>query len=376
LKEEMKVAAKRDYYDVLGVKRSASGEEIKRAFRKLAFECHPDHNSDDGASERFKELNEAYEVLSDPRRRDTYDRFGHVSEGFGQGFSDFDVFGFGDIFDSFFGGATRRSRRGPQRGADLQYSLRVSFEEAVFGCDKEIDISRTEHCSECDGTGCEKGSQPERCTECGGSGEVRRAQRSMFGQFVNVVPCQHCGGTGHIINKPCPECRGAGRRQNSRRIAISIPAGVDDGSRIRISGEGNSGAQGGEPGDLYIILSVQQHEFFKRRGDSILYDLPINFVQAALGASIEVPAVDGAVQLKIPSGTQTGRVFHLKGMGVPHLRGGGRGDQLVMVHVVTPQDLTAEQRKLLQELSQTLGPASLPKEDRGLFHRFRDLFED
>lgn len=369
------MASKRDYYEVLGVKRSASGEDIKRAFRKLAFECHPDRNRDDGAAERFKELNEAYEVLSNPKRRATYDRFGHVSEGFGQGFSDFDVFGFGDIFESFFGGTTRKSRRGPQRGADLQYSLSISFEEAVFGCDKEIDIRRTEHCPECGGTGCEKGSQPERCPQCGGSGEVRRSQRSIFGQFVNVVPCQHCGGEGHIITKPCPECHGAGRRQNSRRIAISIPAGVDDGSRIRISAEGNCGTQDGGPGDLYVILSVQQHDLFKRRGDNILYELPINFVQAALGASLEIPTVDGTVQFKIPSGTQTGKVFQLKGQGVPHLRGGGRGDQLVMVHVVTPEDLSAEQRKLFQELSKTLAPASMPKEDRGLFHRFKDLFE-
>lgn len=375
MKRKIEMASKRDYYEVLGVKRSASGEDIKRAFRKLAFECHPDRNRDDGAAERFKELNEAYEVLSNPKRRATYDRFGHVSEGFGQGFSDFDVFGFGDIFESFFGGTTRKSRRGPQRGADLQYSLSISFEEAVFGCDKEIDIRRTEHCPECGGTGCEKGSQPERCPQCGGSGEVRRSQRSIFGQFVNVVPCQHCGGEGHIITKPCPECHGAGRRQNSRRIAISIPAGVDDGSRIRISAEGNCGTQDGGPGDLYVILSVQQHDLFKRRGDNILYELPINFVQAALGASLEIPTVDGTVQFKIPSGTQTGKVFQLKGQGVPHLRGGGRGDQLVMVHVVTPEDLSAEQRKLFQELSKTLAPASMPKEDRGLFHRFKDLFE-
>jgi molecular chaperone DnaJ len=369
------MAAKKDYYEVLGVNRSASNEEIKRAFRKLAFECHPDRNRDDGAAERFKELNEAYEVLSDPKRRATYDRFGHVSEGFGQGFSDFDIFGFGDIFDSFFGGTTRRARRGAQRGADLQYSLSISFEEAVFGCEKEIDIQRGENCPECGGTGCEKGSQPERCTECGGSGEVRRAQRSIFGQFVNVVPCQHCGGEGHIITKPCPQCRGAGRNQNSRRIAVSIPAGVDHGSRIRISGEGNIGTKGGGSGDLYVILSVQQHDLFKRRGDSILYELPVNFVQAALGASIDVPTVDGTVKLKIAPGTQTGKVFQLKGKGVPHLRGGGRGDQLVMVHVVTPDDLSAEQRRLFQELEKTLGPASMPKGDRGFFHRFKDLFE-
>lgn len=375
MKRKMKMASKRDYYEVLGVKRSASGEDIKRAFRKLAFECHPDRNRDDGAAERFKELNEAYEVLSDSKRRANYDRFGHVAEGFGQGFSDFDVFGFGDIFESFFGGTTRKSRRGPQRGADLQYSLSISFEEAVFGCDKEVDIRRTEHCPECGGTGCEKGSQPERCPQCGGSGEVRRSQRSIFGQFVNVVPCQHCGGEGHIITKPCPECHGAGRRQNSRRIAISIPAGVDDGSRIRISGEGNSGNKGGADGDLYVILAVQQHDMFKRRRDDILFDLPVNFVQAALGASVDVPTVDGTVQIKLPPGTQTGKVFQLKGQGVPHLKGGGRGDQLVMVHVVTPEDLSAEQRKLFQELSKTLAPASMPKEDRGLFHRLKDLFE-
>jgi molecular chaperone DnaJ len=371
----MRMAAKRDYYEVLGVKRSASSEDIKRAFRKLAFECHPDRNRDDGAAERFKEINEAYEVLSDSKRRATYDRFGHVSEGFGQGFSDFDIFGFGDIFDSFFGGTTRRARRGPQRGADLQYSLSISFEEAVFGCEKEIDIRRNENCSACSGIGCKKGSQPERCPQCGGSGEVRRSQRSLFGQFVNVVPCQPCGGEGHIIAQPCPECHGSGRKQNSRRIAVSIPAGVDDGSRLRISGEGNSGTKGGAAGDLYVILSVQQHDLFKRRGDDILLDLPVNFAQAALGDSVDVPTVDGTAQLKMPPGTQAGNIFQLKGKGVPHIRGGGRGDQLVMVHVVTPETLSTEQRKLFQELSKTLDPASMPKEDRGLFHRFKDLFE-
>ncbi len=370
------MATKRDYYEILGLARSASEEEIKRAFRKLAFRYHPDRNREDGAAERFKEINEAYEVLSDPDRRATYDRFGHVGEGFGKGFGDFDVFrGFGDIFETFFGGVTTATRRGPQRGADIRHSLTITFEEAVFGCEREIEIRRIENCSQCHGIGGEPGSQPSRCPECNGTGQVRRVQRSIFGQFANVTTCNRCGGEGRIITKPCPQCRGSGKEEKARRISVTVPGGVDDGSQIRLSGEGNAGSRGGSAGNLYVTLSVQEHQFFKRRGDDILYDLPINFAQAALGAEFEVPTVDGPVPLKTPPGTQTGKLFRLKEKGVPHLRGGGRGDQLVMVHVVTPEALNEEQRRIFEELVKTLGPAVMPKEEKGVFHRLKDLFE-
>lgn len=370
------MALKRDYYEVLGVERSASEEEIKRAFRKLAFQYHPDRNRQDGAEERFKEINEAYEVLSDPDKRATYDRFGHAGEGFGRGFGDFDIFrGFGGIFDAFFGGTTTATRRGPQRGADLRYNLTISFEEAVFGCEREIKISRIENCSLCHGMASEPGSQPSRCPECNGTGQVRQVQRSIFGRFVNVTTCNRCGGDGRIITKPCPQCRGSGKEEKVRRIAVSIPGGVDDGSQIRLSGEGHAGTRGGGPGNLYVTLSVREHQFFKRRGDDILYDLPINFAQAALGAEVDVPTVDSPICLKIPPGTQTGKLFRLKEHGVPHIRGGGRGDQLVMVHVVTPDALDEKQRRLFEELATTLAPASMPKDEKGFFHRLKDLFE-
>ncbi len=370
------MAVKRDYYEVLGVNRSASGEKIKQAFRKLAFQHHPDRNREDGAAERFKEVSEAYEVLSNPEKRATYDRFGHVGEGFGRGFEGFDIFrGFGDIFDTFFGGATSTARRGPQRGADLHYNLTITFEEAVFGCEKEIVIRCIENCSQCHGAGNAPGSQSSTCTECNGTGQVRRVQRSIFGQFVNTTTCNRCGGEGSIITKPCPQCRGSGREEKARQINITIPAGVDNGSQIHLSGEGNAGTRGGNAGSLYVSLSVEEHQFFKRRGDDILYDLPINFAQAALGAEIEVPTVDSPTPLKIPPRTQTGKLFRIREKGVPHLRGGGCGDQLVMVHVITPETLNEEQHRLFEKLAKTMGPAVMPKEEKGFFHRLKDLFE-
>jgi len=370
------MATKRDYYEVLGLDRSASEAEIKKAFRKLAFECHPDRNREDGAEERFKEVNEAYEVLSDPERRANYDRFGHMGEGFGRGFEGFDIFrGFGDIFDSFFGGATTAARRAPQQGADLRYNLTISFEEAVFGCEKEIEIERIENCSHCHGVGSTPGSQPSRCPQCNGSGQVRRVQQSIFGRFVNVTTCARCQGEGRIITDPCPQCRGSGKEKKKRRIAVTIPGGVDDGSQIRISAEGNAGSWGAGPGNLYVVLSVREHPVFKRRGDDIFYDLAINFAQAALGAEVDVPTVDSPVSLKIPPGTQTGKLFRLGGKGVPHVKGGGRGDHLVLVHVISPQSLDERQRELFEELAKTLAEASMPKEDKGFFRRIRDVFD-
>lgn len=346
---------KRDYYEVLGIPRDATDEEIKRAFRKLAFKYHPDHNHDDNAGEKFKEVNEAYEVLCDPDKRAAYDRFGHGGpQGlFGRGFEGFDFGGFGDIFDAFFGGVTTATHQAPRRGADLHYNINITFEEAAFGCQKEINILRTENCSLCQGIGCKPGSQPTRCPNCNGSGQVRRVQQSIFGRFTNITTCPQCHGEGRIITEPCPQCRGAGRDKQQRTISIKIPAGVDNDSQIRLRGEGHAGIRGGPSGDLYLTLAVEQHKFFQRDGDDILYELPINFAQAALGAEIEVPTLDGKTKLKIPAGSQTGEVFQLKNKGFPHLNRRGCGAQLVTLHVVTPESLTRKQRKLFQELADT-----------------------
>ena len=353
---------KRDYYEVLGIDRNATNEEIKRAFRKLAFKYHPDHNHDNKAGDKFKEINEAYEVLSDPDKRTTYDRFGHGgAEGiFEQGFGGFNFGGFGDIFDAFFGGTTTATRQAPQRGTDLQYRLTITFEEVAFGCNKEIKISRTENCSLCQGVGSKPGSQPSRCPNCNGTGQVRRTQRSIFGRFTNITTCGQCHGEGRIITDPCPQCRGTGKQKRQRNILAEIPAGIDDGSQIRLSGEGEAGTRGGPSGNLYIILSVLPHKYFTRDNDDIFYELPINFAQAALGAEVEVPTLDGKTKLKITAGSQTGTVFRLKGYGIPHLHRGGRGNQLVRLFVVTPEKLNKKQRQLFQELANNLGPNNIP----------------
>jgi molecular chaperone DnaJ len=353
---------KRDYYDILGIGRDATDEEIRRAFRKLAFKYHPDHNHGDGAEERFKEVNEAYQVLSDPDRRAAYDRFGHGgAEGlFGQGFTGFDFGGFGDIFDAFFGGTATATRHAPRTGADLHYQTTITFEEAAFGCEKEINISRTENCSLCHGIGCKPGSQPSQCPNCNGSGQIRRTHQTLFGRFVNTATCNRCHGQGTIITDPCPQCRGTGKEKQQRNILVKIPAGVDDGNQLRLNGEGDAGVRGGSPGNLYVTLSVEEHEFFSRDGDDIHYELPINFAQAALGTEVEVPTLEGKSKLKIPAGSQTGTVFQLKGKGFPHLRRGGCGDQLITLFVVTPQSLTKEQRQLLHELANSLSLDNMP----------------
>jgi len=354
---------KRDYYEILGVDRDASDEEIRRAFRKLAFKYHPDHNRDEKTAERFKEVNEAYEVLSDPDKRATYDRFGHGgAEGlWGQGF---DFGGFGDIFDAFFGGAATTTRQAPRRGADLYYNIATSFEEAALGCEKEISILRTENCSNCHGVGSKPGIQPKRCPSCNGTGQVRRVHQSLFGRFTHTTTCSQCHGDGKIITDPCPQCRGTSREKHKRNIIVNIPAGIDNGSHIRLKGEGEAGTRGGSPGDLYITLSVKEHEFFTRSNDDILYELPINFVQAALGTEVEVPTLHGKTTLKIPPGSQSGQVFRLKRQGVPHLHKDGRGDQLVTLFVTTPQSLTEKQRQLLQLLGDSLGPANMPSAEK------------
>ena len=353
---------KRDYYEVLSVDRNATDEELKKAFRKLAFTYHPDHNRDDGAEDKFKEVNEAYEALSDSDRRAAYDRFGHDgAEGlFSRGFEGFNFGGFGDIFEAFFGGTATSARQAPQRGTDLHYGITISFEEAAFGFEKEISISRIENCSLCNGVGCKPGTQPSKCPNCGGAGQVRRTQQSIFGRFTTNTICSQCHGEGRIITDPCSQCRGTGKEKCKREILVKVPAGVDDGSRIRLSNEGEAGIRGGPPGNLYVTLSVEQHELFTREGNTVLYTLPINFAQAALSAEIEVPTLDGATRLKIPAGSQTGDILHLKGKGIPHLRRNGRGDQLVTLFVATPDSLTKKQRQLLEELADSLGPDNIP----------------
>lgn len=376
------MVGKRDYYEVLGVGKSAGAEEIKKAYRKLAMKLHPDRNPENGAAERFKEVQEAYEVLSDAQKRSRYDQFGHAgvdgnfAGGMGGGFEGFGGgFPFGDIFETFFGaGGTTSRRRGPQRGADLRYDLTIDFEEAVFGCERELDIPRLEVCHVCNGSGAEPGTQPTTCSRCGGSGELRRVQQSILGQFVNVTVCNVCHGEGRVISSPCHHCHGQRRERVNRRIKVNVPAGVDDGTQIRLSGEGEPGANSGPRGNLYVVVGVKPHRYFRREGNDIVIDLPINITQAALGAEVEVPTVDGPTVLKIPQGTQGGRILRMKGKGVPHLRDNGRGDQLINVLVSVPANVSDKQKKLLKELGETFSKDTKPQENKGFFDKVKDAF--
>jgi molecular chaperone DnaJ len=368
------MAAKRDYYEVLGVQQNASPEEVKKAFRRLARQYHPDVNRDAGADVLFKEINEANEVLSDPEKRAMYDRFGHSGLG---GAPSYDPFSggsdpFGSIFEAFFGGATgqRQGQRGPQRGADLRYTLSISFAEAIFGVEKEIEFRRLEGCPACHGSGAEPGTDPVRCPKCGGLGEIR--QRAPIFNMVTVTTCDQCRGEGTVIAIPCRECRGEGRVRQARKLTVKIPAGVDGSSQIRITGEGESGPRGGPHGNLYVVLDVQPHQFFVREGNDILLELPLNIAQATLGTEIDVPTVDGDERLRIPAGTQTGATFRLRSKGVPFLRGNGRGDQVVVARVVVPTRLNEQQRKLFQELERSLEPEQIgTSQDAGFFGRLR-----
>lgn len=352
------MAPKKDYYELLGVRRDATPDEIKKAFRKLAFQYHPDHNRHDGASERFKEIKEAYEVLSDDRKRANYDYFGHL--GSDRGFEGFDdLFGFGDIFDAFFSGATEARRRTSQPGADLYYKLELSFEEAAFGTEKQIEILRTEYCPRCLGNGSEPGSAPVKCPACNGMGEIRRVHQSIFGRFVNRAVCNQCYGEGTVVTQLCKQCEGNGRHKRVRAINVTVPAGIGDRSQIRLRGEGDAGVWGGNAGNLYINISVREHEFFGREGNDVTYELPINFAQAALGDEVEVPTLNGKARLKIAPGTQTGTVIRLKGRGIHHPDHREKGDQLVRIKVVTPDKLDEEQRKLFTELARSLGKSRM-----------------
>ena len=366
-----------DLYTLLGVARDASPDEVKRAFRRLAMEYHPDRNKAPDAEAKFKQINAAYEVLSDPEKRARYDRYGAagIGQGGAQGFAGHEGFGgFGDIFDAFFRGTAGR-RAGPQPGADLHATVTIDLEDAVHGVEHELNYERVERCSDCRATGQEGATQKPGCPECNGQGEIRRVQQSLFGQFVNVATCPRCRGEGSIVDSPCKTCRGQGQRRVKVSRVVKIPPGVDHGSQIRLSSEGDHGPRGGPPGNLYIELNVRPHEVFKRVEDALVYDLPLNIAQAALGTEVKIPTIEGeAVDLKLKAGTQNGEVHVVRGKGVPHLRGAGRGDLLVRTHVVTPTKLTKAQREVLTKLSESLGTPDVPEEDPSMFDRIRSAF--
>ena len=361
------MAEKRDYYEVLGVKKGASEDELKKAYRKLAKENHPDlHPGDKECEARFKEINEAYEVLSDSDKRAKYDQFGHAAfdpnQGFGGGgFGGFEGFGgFGDIFGDIFGGfggfgGGGRNPNAPRKGDNLRATVNIKFEEAAFGVKKDVFVSKIEQCHDCKGTGCAEGTTAEVCPDCKGTGTVMSTKRTPFGMVQSSEQCPKCKGRGKIIHSPCKTCRGIGSVRRQHKVSVSIPAGIDDGQTISLKGQGNAGLNGGPAGDLLITVLVQPHARFERDGASILLDQEISFSQAALGAEVEVPTLDGKVKLNIPEGTQTGTTFRLKGKGVPFLRNGGRGDQFVTVNVAVPRSMTSTQKNALRRYAETMG---------------------
>jgi len=351
---------KRDYYEVLGLTKGASKEEIKKAYRKLSKQYHPDINKEANAVDKFKEISEAYEVLSDDQKKAQYDQFGHTSpnQGFGGGA---DGFGFDDIFSSFFGGGSRRrDPNAPRKGEDLQYSMTIDFEEAVFGKETEIEIPKEETCETCHGNGAKPGTTPDTCSHCQGTGQINVTQDTPFGRMVNRRACHHCSGSGKVIKDKCTTCHGQGTVSKRKKIKVSIPAGVDDGQQLRVTGQGEPGTNGGPSGDLYIVFRVRAHERFERDGDDIYFELRLTFPQASLGDEIEVPTVHGKVKLKIPAGTQSGTTFRLKGKGVKNVHGYGMGDQHVVVKIVTPTKLTEKQKQLLRDFAEISG--DIPEE--------------
>jgi molecular chaperone DnaJ len=376
------MAGKRDYYQVLEVNRSASADDVRRAYRRLARQFHPDLNPSPEAEERFKEINEAYEVLSDDRRRASYDRFGHAAADFPGGFGGAaDPFGFGgaaspfaDIFETFFGAAgTQRRPRTPSRGADVQVTLRIAFEEAVFGAEKDVPITRLETCEACEGSRMRDGQSPPVCSVCNGSGQIRRAQQTILGQFMTSTPCTACGGEGVSITDPCPACRARGRVPQTRAVTVTIPAGIDDNSSLRLTGQGEASPDGGLAGNAYVRIVVEPHPTFTRRDRTIYSEVRVNVAQAALGDELEVETIDGPVAFKLPEGTQSSQQFRLRGRGAPSVGGTDRGDQIITVQVVTPKKLTAEQRELFARLRETLDPEAPSVEpERNFFERMKD----
>lgn len=370
---------KRDYYEVLGVPRNAEKETIKKAFRKLAQQYHPDVNKTPEAEARFKEINEAYQVLSDEQKRAAYDRYGHAGLQGAAGSYGADMSGFGDlgsIFEELFGGFGRTtgagtaSRRQPHRGADLRADIRISFEEAAFGGDRELEIPRMEACDRCKGTGAEPPTQPVTCHACNGTGEVKRRQQSpLFGTVITATPCSTCNGAGEVIPSPCTKCAGRKYLRVTRKLNVKIPAGVDEGTRIRLVGEGEAGQMGGPPGNLYVVVSVDPHPVFVRNQSDLLLEMPINVAQAALGATVRIPTLEGGQEeLEIPPGTQTGAQFRKRGLGIPHLQRNGRGDLLITIRVVVPARLSVEQKELFRQLAKTFGDGP-PEQSKGFFDR-------
>ena len=373
---------KRDYYEVLGVSKGASDDEIKKAYRKLAKKYHPDVNPGDKAAEaNFKEVNEAYSILSDKDKRARYDQFGHAGVdpsygGGGGGFGGFDMgdIDLGDIFGSFFGGGFggfgggSSRRNGPQKGETLRANLNITFEEAAFGCEKEINLNRTEPCDACQGSGCEPGTTADTCPDCHGSGTVRVQQRTPLGVMASTTTCSRCRGTGKIIHTPCKACNGAGSVKKTKRITVTIPAGIDDGQEVSLRGQGNAGKNGGPAGDLLVGVHVKPHPQFQRDGTTVLYEQPVTFYQAAMGAELEIPTIDGKVKYTLPAGTQTGTTFRLKGKGIPELRGRGRGDQYVTIRVQVPTSLSSAQKEALRAFAEAMGE-KVPSEGF-----FKDLF--
>lgn len=372
------MSEKRDYYEVLGLKKGASDDEIKKAYRKMAIKYHPDRNlkNKEDAEAHMKEINEAYDVLKDPQKKAQYDQFGHDAfsagggagaGGFGGGFGGFGGGGFGDfgdIFDTFFGGGRGQARRnGPEQGADLRIDIELTFEEAAFGVEKELRVPKTENCTACGGTGAAKGTSPEECPQCHGSGQVQSYANTPFGRMVNSHVCERCSGTGKIIKTPCTECGGRGQKKVTKTIKVKIPAGIDEGQRIRVAGGGQAGKRGGPSGDLYVYVYIKKHDLFVREGYDVMCEVPITFVQAGLGDTIEVPTIHGKVEMKVAPGTQSGTIMRLRGKGIPILRRSGNGDQHVRIKVLTPQKLSDKQKDLLREFADLSGDKVNPEQD-------------
>lgn len=389
------MADKKDYYEILGVNKNSTDDEIKKAYRKLARKYHPDLNRDDPktAEAKMKEINEAYDVLKDKDKRAQYDQFGHAAfsgggYGGGGGFHTGginmnDIFGggafdMGDIFEQFFGGGTRtraRQKTGPERGADLRYDLSITFEEAAFGKEMTIKVPRLETCEDCGGTGAKKGTTPDTCPDCHGSGMRQTTTRTPFGTIANARPCERCHGTGKIIKNPCDHCHGTGKIRVERDIKLTIPKGIDDGQRLRIQGGGQAGERGGQPGDLFVYINVKPHRIFARQGFDVYCEIPISFVQAALGGKIDAPTIDGKVELTIPEGTQFGKVLRIRGKGIPRLHGNERGDEFVKLKVLTPQNLSARQKNLLREFEDGGSDSKNNPEKKSFIDKLKDLFE-
>ena len=380
------MSEKRDYYEVLGVSRNADESELKKAYRKLAMKYHPDRNPDDKDAEtKFKEINEAYEILSDKEKRSLYDQFGHAgvnqnagggfSGGFGEGFG-----GFEDIINEMFGGgfggfsSSSRRRNGPRKGNDIKVDVTLTFEEAVFGCEKEIEFYRTEECPTCNGEGAEPNSKVNTCSKCNGTGEVRYAQRSLFGETISVKRCDACGGKGKVYENPCHTCKGKGKVKKKKTIKVNIPEGVYNGAQLSIRGEADLGTKGGPRGDVYVVMRVLPHKFFKRDGEDIFLDIDITYTQAVLGAEIIVPTLDGKVSYKISPGTPSGKTFRLKGKGVPYLNAYGRGDQYVRVNIVVPKDLNSKQKEALKKYATTMAEdlSKFGSNVKGFFNKIKD----